>query len=58
MDSIFRGDLGTRKGRLNAWIDSLFIDHAVFRLAWGNLSPVIPGRVYRCNHPTPFRLRR
>jgi protein tyrosine/serine phosphatase len=58
MNSIFNGDLTTAKGRLVAWIDSLFIDHAVFRLVWSNLAPVIPGRVYRCNHPTPARLRR
>jgi protein tyrosine/serine phosphatase len=58
MNSIFKGDLTSRKGRTVAWIDSLFIDHAVFRLVWGNLSPVIPGKVYRCNHPTPRRLRR
>lgn len=57
MDSIFDGDLSTAKGRTIAWIDSLFIDHAVFRLVWGNLAPVIPGKVFRCNHPTPFRLR-
>jgi protein tyrosine/serine phosphatase len=36
----------------------LFIDHAVFRLVWGNLAPVVPDRIYRCNHPTPSRLRR
>ncbi len=58
MDSIFKGDLSTVRGRTVAWIDSLFIDHAVFRLVWGNLAPVIPGRVYRCNHPTPARLAR
>lgn len=58
MDSIFRGDLTTPKGRFVAWVDSLFIDHAIFRLAWSNLAPVVPGKVYRCNHPTPFRLRR
>ena len=58
MDSIFKGDLSTRSGRTVAWIDSLFIDHAVFRLVWGNLAPVIPGKIYRCNHPTPARLRR
>lgn len=58
MNSIFNGDLTTAKGRLVAWIDSLFIDHAVFRLVWSNLAPVIPGRIYRCNHPTPARLRR
>jgi protein tyrosine/serine phosphatase len=58
MNSIFDGDLSTAKGRTVAWIDSLFIDHAIFRLAWGNLAPVIHGKVYRCNHPTPPRLRR
>jgi protein tyrosine phosphatase (PTP) superfamily phosphohydrolase (DUF442 family) len=58
MDSIFNSDLSTAKGRLVAWIDSLFIDHAVFRLSWSNLAPVIPGKIYRCNHPTPGRLRR
>ncbi|HEX2941757.1 MAG TPA: tyrosine-protein phosphatase [Rhodopila sp.] len=55
---MFRGDLTTPKGRFVAWVDSLFIDHAIFRLAWSNLAPVVPGKVYRCNHPTPFRLRR
>lgn len=58
MNSIFKGDLSTRRGRVVAWIDSLFIDHAVFRLVWSNLAPVVPGKIYRCNHPTPFRLRR
>ena len=58
MDSIFKGDLSTARGRAVAWIDSLFIDHAVFRLVWSNLAPVIPGRIYRCNHPTPQRLAR
>jgi protein tyrosine/serine phosphatase len=57
MDSIFRGDLSTRGGRLNAWIDALFIDHAVFRVVWGNFAAVVPGKIYRCNHPTPGRLR-
>jgi protein tyrosine/serine phosphatase len=57
MDSIFDGDLSTGKGRFVAWIDSLFIDHSVLRLIWGNLAPVIPGKIYRCNHPTPPRLR-
>jgi protein tyrosine phosphatase (PTP) superfamily phosphohydrolase (DUF442 family) len=58
MNSIFKGDLTTRAGRAEAWIDSLFIDHAVFRLLWSNLAEVIPGKLYRCNHPTPARLRR
>lgn len=58
MDSIFDGDLTTPRGRFTAWIDSLFIDHAVFRLVWSNLAPVVPGKIYRFNHPTPMRLRR
>ncbi|HEY4040999.1 MAG TPA: protein tyrosine phosphatase [Rhodopila sp.] len=54
---MFKGDLRTLTGRTTAWIDSLFVDHAVFRLAWANLASVIPGKIYRCNHPTPARLR-
>jgi protein tyrosine/serine phosphatase len=56
MDTIYRGDLVTARGRLNAWLDALFVDHAVFRLVWSNLATVSPGRLYRCNHPTPGRL--
>lgn len=58
MNSIFRGELDSPRGRALAWLDALFIDHAVFRLAWSNLAPVVPGRVWRCNHPTPGRLAR
>lgn len=58
MDTIFKGDLSTAGGRTLAWIDALFVDHAVFRLVWSNLAPVVPGKVYRCNHPTPARLAR
>lgn len=58
MDSIFSGDLLTARGRTVAWVDALFVDHAVFRLVWSNFAPVIPGKVYRCNHPTPVRLAR
>ena len=39
-----------------AWVDSLFVDHALLRLAWSNFAVVVPGRLYRCNHPTPGRL--
>jgi protein tyrosine/serine phosphatase len=56
MNSIFKGDVGTARGRAVAWFDALFIDHAVFRLAWSNFAAVAPGRLYRCNHPTPARL--
>lgn len=56
MDSIFRGDLASPKGRALAWIDALFVDHAVFRLVLTNFAAVEPGRLYRANHPTPGRL--
>ena len=56
MDSIFRGDVTTARGRALAWIDALLIDHAVFRLVWSNFAVVSSGRLYRCNHPTPRRL--
>ena len=56
MDSILTGDVNTGRGRTLAWVDSLFIDHAVFRLIWSNLAPVEPGVLYRSNHPTPARL--
>jgi protein tyrosine/serine phosphatase len=56
MDSIFHGDVTTARGRALAWVDALFIDHAVFRLVWSNFAAVAPGRLYRCNHPTPQRL--
>jgi len=41
---------------MQAWTDSLLVDHAVFRLAWSNFAEVVPGKLYRCNHPTPGRL--
>ena len=56
MDTIYRGDLTTASGRRRAWVDSLLIDHGVFRLVWTNWAEVAPGRLYRCNHPTPGRL--
>lgn len=55
---MFEGQITSPRDRRRAWVDSLFIDHAIFRLSWTNLAPVIPGRVYRCNHPTPARLAR
>jgi protein tyrosine/serine phosphatase len=48
--------VGTPGGRFGAWADSLLVDHAVFRLAWSNFAEVVPGKLYRCNHPTPARL--
>jgi protein tyrosine/serine phosphatase len=53
---MFSGDISTHSGRFAAWTDSLLVDHAVFRLAWSNFAEVIPGKLYRCNHPTPARL--
>lgn len=53
---MFAGSLATAQGRRAAWIDSLFVDHAVFRTVWDNFRPVIPGKLYRCNHPSPARL--
>lgn len=53
---MFAGDVSTPEGRRRAWLDSLFVDHGVFRTVWDNFAPVIPGRLYRCNHPSPPRL--
>jgi protein tyrosine/serine phosphatase len=53
---MFSGDVSTPEGRRRAWLDSLLTDHGVFRTVWDNFAPVIPGRLYRCNHPTPARL--
>ena len=48
--------MNTSEGRRRAWLDSLFVDHAMLRLGWDNFAEVIPGRIYRSNHPTPARL--
>jgi protein tyrosine/serine phosphatase len=56
MDSIFRGTLATPAGRALAWADSLLVDHALLRVVWSNAAAVVPGRLYRSNHPTPGRL--
>jgi protein tyrosine/serine phosphatase len=55
---MFEGPITTPAARRAAWIDSLFVDHAIFRTVWDNFAPVIPGKLYRCNHPTPGRLAR
>ena len=52
----FSGDMATGWRRAAAWQDSLLADHAIFRLAWDNLAEVVPGKLYRSNHPTPARL--
>lgn len=53
---MFKSPLHTRLNYLHAWCDSLFQDHSIFRLFWTNLAPVIPGKIWRCNHPTPWRI--
>ena len=57
MDTIYKGELATKAGRRNAWLDALFIDHAVLRIWWTNFAPVAPGVLYRSNHPTPGNLK-
>ena len=52
---MFEGDLEAG-GRRAAWRDSLLVDHGIFRTVWSNFDAVLPGQVYRCNHPTPARL--
>jgi protein tyrosine/serine phosphatase len=42
----------------SALLSSLLADHGFLRLGWGNVGTVIPGRLYRSNHPTTWRLRR
>jgi protein tyrosine/serine phosphatase len=57
---MFRGTLARPDvrpaDRARAWSDSLLVDHAVFRVLWDNWAEVVPGRLYRSNHPTPSRL--
>ncbi|MCW3473605.1 beta-lactamase hydrolase domain-containing protein [Limobrevibacterium gyesilva] len=55
---MFRGDLASPGGRALAWLDSMLVDHGALRLVWSNWGVVVPGRLYRCNHPTPGRLAR
>jgi protein tyrosine/serine phosphatase len=56
MDTIYKGDLTTKAGRRNAWVDALFVDHAVLRIFWTNFHVVEKGVLYRSNHPTPGNL--
>ena len=53
---MFLGDLSTGRRVARAWSDSLLVDHAAFRVLWDNLAEVVPGKLYRSNHPTPGRL--
>jgi protein tyrosine phosphatase (PTP) superfamily phosphohydrolase (DUF442 family) len=50
-------DLSTVAGRRAAWLNSLFIDHAILRQSWRNWGVVEAGRLYRSNHPSPWQLR-
>lgn len=43
--------------RRAAMVNSLLVDHAVFRTAWRNWGVVEAGRLYRSNHPLPWQLR-
>lgn len=40
---------------MSRWLNSLFIDHAVLRIAWRNWGVVEPGQLYRSNHPLPWQ---
>ncbi len=51
-----RHDLTLPGARRAAWLNSLFIDHALLRLGWRNWGVVESGRLYRSNHPTPWQL--
>lgn len=51
-------NLTTPAGRRAAWLNSLFVDHAVLRLGWRNWGVVETGRLYRSNHPSPWQMRR
>ena len=53
---MFTGSITNPQTRRRAWLDSLFVDHSILRLGWDNFAEVIPGRIYRSNHPTPARL--
>lgn len=56
MDTIYRGELHSRRGRAIAWIDALLVDHGLFRMVWRNWAAVVPGRLYRSSHPMPGQL--
>lgn len=49
-------DLSSPAGRRRAWLNSLFVDHALLRVSWRNWGVVEPGRLYRSNHPLPWQL--
>lgn len=51
-----RRDLSLPGARRAAWLNALFVDHALLRLGWRNWGVVESGRLYRSNHPTPWQL--
>ena len=55
---MFDEPLNNPGARARAWRDSLLNDHAIFRTVWDNFGEVVPGKLYRSNHPTPGRLKR
>ncbi len=63
MDTIYKGDLSTKAGRRNAWLDALFVDHAVLRILWTNFAagkgraalPLQPSDPGQPRQPSPAR---
>ena len=55
---MFSGNVADAGQRRGAWQDRLLVDHGIFRTVWDNWAVVVPGRLYRSNHPTPSRLAR
>ncbi len=55
---MYSGDLDAGGNRAAAWWDSLIHDHSFLRFGWTNWAEVVPGKLYRSNHPTPARLAR
>lgn len=53
----WRRPLVTRRDRLAAWLDMIFVDHGFFRMAYLNLHQVSP-RAWRSAQPTPYQIRR
>ena len=41
---------------MSPWVNSLFVDHALLRVAWRNWGVVESGALYRSNHPLPWQL--
>jgi protein tyrosine phosphatase (PTP) superfamily phosphohydrolase (DUF442 family) len=48
----------TDKARRQALLESYLSDHAYLRALWDNWAEVIPGKLYRSNHPSPAGLAR